>query len=107
MIAGRSGSSYTAELGSMKMREEIDALRTMGVEPIDVLVLPRVLALSKVDLVTEERAKAAVAEWEGRRFFAFDTSKRGNGNGGHEGPAYGTDLPAEQKRALLEYLKTF
>jgi hypothetical protein len=48
-----------------------------------------------------------VAEWEGRRFFAFDTSKRGNGNGGHEGPAYGTDLPAEQKRALLEYLKTF
>ena len=45
MIAGRSGSSYTAELGSMKMREEIDALRTMGVDPIDVLVLPRVLAL--------------------------------------------------------------
>ena len=45
MIAGRSGSSYTAELGSMKMREEIDALRTMGVDPVDVLVLPRVLAL--------------------------------------------------------------
>ncbi|MEX0853833.1 MAG: ABC transporter permease [Bauldia sp.] len=45
MIAGRSGSSYTAELGSMKMREEIDALRTMGVDPADVLVLPRVIAL--------------------------------------------------------------
>jgi phospholipid/cholesterol/gamma-HCH transport system permease protein len=45
MVAGRSGSSYTAELGSMKMREEIDALRTMGRDPIDVLVLPRVLAL--------------------------------------------------------------
>jgi phospholipid/cholesterol/gamma-HCH transport system permease protein len=45
MIAGRSGSSYTAELGSMKMREEVDALRTMGVDPADVLVLPRVLAL--------------------------------------------------------------
>jgi len=45
MIAGRSGSSYTAELGSMKMREEIDALRTMGIEPADVLILPRVLAL--------------------------------------------------------------
>ena len=43
MVAGRSGSSYTAELGSMKMREEIDALRTMGFDPIDVLVLPRVL----------------------------------------------------------------
>jgi len=45
MIAGRSGSSYTAELGSMKMREEIDALRTMGFAPVDVLVLPRILAL--------------------------------------------------------------
>jgi len=45
MVAGRSGSSYTAELGSMKMREEIDALRTMGIDPVDVLVLPRVLAL--------------------------------------------------------------
>ena len=45
MVAGRSGSSYTAELGSMKMREEIDALRTMGFDPVDVLVLPRVLAL--------------------------------------------------------------
>ena len=45
MVAGRSGSAYTAELGSMKMREEIDALRTMGFDPIDVLVLPRVIAL--------------------------------------------------------------
>jgi phospholipid/cholesterol/gamma-HCH transport system permease protein len=45
MVAGRSGSSYTAELGSMKMREEIDALRTMGVDPVEVLLLPRVLAL--------------------------------------------------------------
>jgi phospholipid/cholesterol/gamma-HCH transport system permease protein len=45
MVAGRSGSSYTAELGSMKMREEIDALRTMGLDPIDVLILPRVAAL--------------------------------------------------------------
>jgi phospholipid/cholesterol/gamma-HCH transport system permease protein len=45
MVAGRSGSSYTAELGAMKMREEIDALRTMGLDPVEVLVLPRVLAL--------------------------------------------------------------
>ena len=45
MVAGRSGSAYTAELGSMKMREEIDALRTMGFDPIDVLILPRVIAL--------------------------------------------------------------
>ena len=45
MVAGRSGSAYTAELGSMKMREEIDALRTMGFDPIEVLILPRVVAL--------------------------------------------------------------
>ncbi len=45
MVAGRSGSSYTAELGSMKMREEIDALQTMGLDPIEVLVLPRMVAL--------------------------------------------------------------
>jgi phospholipid/cholesterol/gamma-HCH transport system permease protein len=45
MVAGRSGSSYTAELGAMKMREEIDALRTMGFDPIEVLVLPRIIAL--------------------------------------------------------------
>ena len=45
MVAGRSGSAYTAELGSMKMREEIDALSTMGLDPVVVLILPRVLAL--------------------------------------------------------------
>ena len=45
MVAGRSGSAYTAELGSMKMREEIDALRTMGFDPVEVLVLPRIVAL--------------------------------------------------------------
>jgi phospholipid/cholesterol/gamma-HCH transport system permease protein len=45
MVAGRSGSAYTAELGSMKMREEIDALRTMGFDPIEVLILPRIIAI--------------------------------------------------------------
>ena len=45
MVAGRSGSAYTAEIGSMKMREEIDALRTMGLDPIEYLILPRILAL--------------------------------------------------------------
>ena len=45
MVAGRSGSSYTAELGSMKMREEVDALQTMGLDPVAVLILPRILAL--------------------------------------------------------------
>jgi phospholipid/cholesterol/gamma-HCH transport system permease protein len=45
MVAGRSGSSYTAELGSMKMREEIDALRTMGLDTVEILLLPRFIAL--------------------------------------------------------------
>ena len=45
MVAGRSGSAYTAEIGSMKMREEIDALSTMGLDPIEVLILPRIVAL--------------------------------------------------------------
>jgi phospholipid/cholesterol/gamma-HCH transport system permease protein len=46
MVAGRSGSAYTAELGSMKMREEIDALSTMGLDPVEVLILPRIIALT-------------------------------------------------------------
>jgi phospholipid/cholesterol/gamma-HCH transport system permease protein len=45
MVAGRSGSSFTAEIGSMKMREEVDALQTMGLDPMEVLVLPRLIAL--------------------------------------------------------------
>ena len=45
MVAGRSGSAFTAEIGSMKMREEIDALRVIGLDPVEVLVLPRVVAL--------------------------------------------------------------
>lgn len=45
MIAGRSGSAITAELGSMKMREEIDALQVMGMRPVEVLIVPRIIAL--------------------------------------------------------------
>lgn len=45
LIAGRSGSAFTAEIGSMKVREEIDALEVLGLNPVDVLVLPRMLAL--------------------------------------------------------------
>ena len=45
MVAGRSGSAYTAELGSMMMREEVDALSTMGLDPVEVLILPRIVAL--------------------------------------------------------------
>lgn len=46
MIAGRSGSAMTAEIGSMKMREEIDSLKVIGLNPVSVLVLPRLAALT-------------------------------------------------------------
>jgi phospholipid/cholesterol/gamma-HCH transport system permease protein len=45
IVAGRSASAFTAAIGAMKMREEIDAMRVLGLEPVEVLVLPRVLAL--------------------------------------------------------------
>jgi phospholipid/cholesterol/gamma-HCH transport system permease protein len=45
MVAGRSASAFTAQIGTMKMREEIDAMRTLGIDPIETLVLPRILAL--------------------------------------------------------------
>jgi phospholipid/cholesterol/gamma-HCH transport system permease protein len=44
ILAGRSGSAFAAEIGTMKVREEIDALKTMGLEPVRYLVVPRVLA---------------------------------------------------------------
>ncbi|MGI6657463.1 MAG: MlaE family ABC transporter permease [Desulfobulbus sp.] len=46
IIAGRIGASYAAQLGTMQVNEEIDALRTMGISPVGFLVLPRVLALA-------------------------------------------------------------
>lgn len=45
IVAGRSGSAFAAELGSMELNEEVDALRAMGMNPIEVLVMPRILAL--------------------------------------------------------------
>jgi phospholipid/cholesterol/gamma-HCH transport system permease protein len=45
VIAGRSGSAYTAEIGAMKITEEISAMRTMGFDPYNFLVLPRIFAL--------------------------------------------------------------
>lgn len=45
IIAGRTGSAFTAEIGTMKVNEEIDALRTMGLSPVDFLVIPKMLAM--------------------------------------------------------------
>jgi hypothetical protein len=44
---------------------------------------------------------------QGRVYFAFDTTEPGNGNAGHEGRSYGTELSSADKNALIEYLKTF
>ncbi len=45
IVAGRTASAFTAQLGAMKMREEIDAMRTLAIDPAEALILPRVLAL--------------------------------------------------------------
>jgi len=45
LLAGRTASSFTAQIGAMKVNEEVDALRTLGLSPIELLVLPRVLAM--------------------------------------------------------------
>jgi phospholipid/cholesterol/gamma-HCH transport system permease protein len=45
IVAGRSGSAYTAQIGTMKVTEEIDALRTIGISPTELLVLPKLIAL--------------------------------------------------------------
>jgi phospholipid/cholesterol/gamma-HCH transport system permease protein len=46
MVAGRTGSAFTAQLGSMKINQEIDALNTMGVQPIGILLIPRIFGLA-------------------------------------------------------------
>ena len=45
MVAGRSGSAFTAQIGTMKVNEEVDAMQTLGLDPVEVFVLPRVNAL--------------------------------------------------------------
>jgi phospholipid/cholesterol/gamma-HCH transport system permease protein len=45
IVAGRSGSAFTAEIGTMKINQEVDAMRTIGLDPMEVLVIPRVIAL--------------------------------------------------------------
>ena len=45
IIAGRSGSAFTAQIGTMKVNQEVDAMQTLGLDPVEVLVLPRVIGL--------------------------------------------------------------
>ncbi|WP_439532629.1 ABC transporter permease [Polymorphobacter sp.] len=51
MVAGRSASAFAAQIGSMKLNQEVDALETIGLSPIEVLVIPRVLAMALMTLV--------------------------------------------------------
>ncbi|WP_341711170.1 ABC transporter permease [Erythrobacter sp.] len=44
MVAGRSGSAFAAQIGTMKLTEEVDAMRTIGISPVEALVIPRILA---------------------------------------------------------------
>lgn len=48
LVAGRSGSAYTAQIGAMHVNEEIDAMKTLGLDPMEILVMPRVIALCLV-----------------------------------------------------------
>ena len=49
MVAGRSGSAFAAQIGTMKLTEEVDAMRTIGISPMEALVIPRVLAVRDDD----------------------------------------------------------
>ena len=49
IVAGRSGSAFTAQIGTMQVNQEVDAMRTIGLNPIEWLVLPRIVALVHVD----------------------------------------------------------
>lgn len=48
MVAGRSASAFAAQIGTMKLNEELDAMRTIGLDPVEVLVVPRVIALTVI-----------------------------------------------------------
>jgi phospholipid/cholesterol/gamma-HCH transport system permease protein len=59
MVAGRSGSAFAAQLGTMKLTEEIDAMRTIGISPIETLVIPRILAATFMMVLLGFYASAA------------------------------------------------
>ena len=47
IVAGRSGSAYAAQIGTMAVTEEIDAMRTLGIAPLELLVLPKVIEIGR------------------------------------------------------------
>lgn len=83
ILAGRTASAFTAQIGAMKSREEIDAIRTLGMDPVDLLVIPRVLALlTMLPLLT---------------FVAMVSGLLGGLTVG----AYGLDIPPQQYLARM------
>ena len=77
IVAGRTGSAFTAEIGTMQVTEEVDALRTMAMAPIDVLVLPKLLGLVvALPLLTLFADVASVFGGMVMSFFLLDVSFR-------------------------------
>ncbi|TZF91267.1 ABC transporter permease [Cognatilysobacter lacus] len=84
ILAGRTASAFTAQIGAMKSREEVDAIRTLGMDPIDLLVIPRVLALlAMLPLLTFVAMIAGLL-------------------GGLTVGAYGLDIPPQQYIARMQ-----
>ena len=84
ILAGRTASAFTAQIGAMKSREEVDAIRTLGMDPVDLLVIPRVLALlAMLPLLTFVAMIAGLL-------------------GGLTVGAYGLDIPPQQYLARMQ-----
>jgi phospholipid/cholesterol/gamma-HCH transport system permease protein len=84
ILAGRTASAFTAQIGAMKSREEVDAIRTLGMDPVDLLVIPRVLALlTMLPLLTFVAMIAGLL-------------------GGLTVGAYGLDIPPQQYLARMQ-----
>jgi phospholipid/cholesterol/gamma-HCH transport system permease protein len=84
ILAGRTASAFTAQIGAMKSREEVDAIRTLGMDPVDLLVIPRMLALlAMLPLLTFVAMVAGLL-------------------GGLTVGAYGLDIPPQQYLARMQ-----
>jgi hypothetical protein len=70
LLAGRTDSAFTAQIGAMKMRQEIDAMRTIGLDPMEALVAPRLIA-SASDLDAIAAGQRDLPVLKGWRFDAF------------------------------------
>ncbi len=78
VVAGRSGSAYTAQIGTMQVTEEVDALRSIGVSPLDLLVLPKILGLViALPLLTVFADVAAVGGGMAMSALMLDVEPRG------------------------------